>query len=114
MIGKLRQEDKKEREVVITDNAIQGDDKVKDKELEKLEKSQLLRDEIAKVWRMQKVIVVPVVIGALGAISVHFKDYNKYKTKSLLTMTMNRITDKNYAITSGYKKSNLQKIYIRI
>ena len=29
-------------------------------------------------------------------------------------MTMNRITDKNYAITSGYKKSNLQKIYIRI
>ena len=73
-----------------------------------------MRDEIAKVWRMQKVIVVPVVIGALGAISVRFKDYNKYKTKSLLTMTMNRITDNNYAITSGYKKSNLQKIYVRI
>ena len=114
VIGKLRQEDKKEREVVITDVAIPGDDRVKDKELQKLEKYQLLRDEIAKVWRMQKVIVVPVVIGALGAISVHFKDYNKYKTKSLFTMTMNRITDKNYAITSGYKKSNLQKIYIRI
>ena len=73
-----------------------------------------MRDEIAKVWRMQKVIVVPVVIGALGAISVHFKDYNKYKTKRLFTMTMNRITDKNYAITIGYKKSNLQKIYKRI
>ena len=45
------------------------------KELEKLEKYQLLKDEIAKVWRMRKVIVVPVVIGALGAVLVNFKEY---------------------------------------
>ena len=45
---------------------------MKDKELEKLEKYQLL-----KVWRMRKVIVVPVVIGALGAVSVNFKEYMK-------------------------------------
>ena len=55
----------------------EGDDRVKDKELEKLEKYQLLKDEIAKVWRMRKVIVVPVVIGALGAVSVNFKEYMK-------------------------------------
>ena len=54
--------DKKEREVVIIDVVIPGDDRVKDKELEKLEKYQLLKNEIAKVWRMRKVIVVPVVI----------------------------------------------------
>ena len=41
-------------EVVIIDVAIPGDDSVKDKELEKLEKYQLLKDEIAKVWRMGK------------------------------------------------------------
>ena len=35
--------DNKEREVVITDVAIQGDDRVKDKELEKLEKYQQLQ-----------------------------------------------------------------------
>ena len=46
---------------------------MKDKELEKLEKYQLLKDEIAKVWRMQKAIVVPVVIGVLRAVSVNFK-----------------------------------------
>ena len=63
---------KKEREVVIIDVAIQGDDRVKDKELEKFEKYQLL-----KVSRMRKVIVVPVVIGALGAVSVNFKEYMK-------------------------------------
>ena len=49
------------------DVAIEGDDRVKDKELEKLEKYQLLKDEITKVWGMRKVIVVPVGIGALGA-----------------------------------------------
>ena len=48
---------------------------MKDKELEKLEKYQVLKDEIAKVWRMRKVIVVPVVIAALGAVSVNFKEY---------------------------------------
>ena len=48
---------------------------MKDKELEKLEKYQLLKGEIAKVWRMRKVIVVSVVIGALGAVSVGFKEY---------------------------------------
>ena len=51
--------DKKEREVVIIiiviiiiDLAIPGDDRMKDKELEKVEKYQLLKDEIAKVWQM--------------------------------------------------------------
>ena len=67
--------DKKEREVVKIDVAIPGDDRVKDKELEKVEKYQLLKDKIAKVRQMRKVIVVPVVIGALGAVSVNFKEY---------------------------------------
>ena len=61
----------------MIDVAISGDDRVKDQELEKLEKYQLLKDEIAKVWRMRKVIVVPMVIGALEAVSVSFKEYIK-------------------------------------
>ena len=72
VIGKLRREEqtlslliRKERKVVIIDVAIPGDDRVKDKELEKLEKYQLLKDEIAKVWRMRKVIVVLVLLGPL-------------------------------------------------
>ena len=69
--------DKNESEVVVIDVAISGDDRVKDKELEKLEKYQLLKDETAQVWRMRKVIVVPPVIGALGAVSVNFKEYMK-------------------------------------
>ena len=65
-----------EWEVVIIDVAIPGDERVKDKELEKIEKYQLLKDEFAKVWHTWKVIVV-FVTGALGAISVNFKEYVK-------------------------------------
>ena len=69
--------DKKKREVVMIDVAIPDDDRVKEKELEKVEKYQLSKDEIANVYYMRKVIVVPVVIGALGAVSVNFKEYIK-------------------------------------
>ena len=50
---------------------------MKDKELEKVEKYQLLQDEIAKVWHIRKVSLVPNLIGALGAVSVNFKNYSK-------------------------------------
>ena len=63
--------DKKKIEVVMIDVAIPGDDRMKEKELENIEKYQLLKYEIAKVWHMRKVIVVPVVTGALGVVSVH-------------------------------------------
>ena len=46
---------------------------MKDKELQKVKKYQLLKSAIAKVWHVRKVIVVAVVIGALGAVSVNFK-----------------------------------------
>ena len=38
---------------------------MKDKELEKVEKYQLLKAAVAKAWPVRKVIVVPVVIGPL-------------------------------------------------
>ena len=56
--------DKQAREAKIIDIAIPGDARVKDKELEKIEKYQLLLEEIGKMWRLKKVTVVPIVIGA--------------------------------------------------
>ena len=69
--------DSKEREVVIIGVALPGDDRVKDKEFEKVEKYRLLIDEIANVWHTRKVILVLVAIGALEAVSVKFKKYMK-------------------------------------
>ena len=65
-------DDKRAKEAKIIDIAIPGDAQVKDKELEKIEKYQLLREEIGKMWKQKKVTVVPIVIGALGAVSDMF------------------------------------------
>ena len=66
--------DKQAREAKIIDIAIPGDARVKDEELEKIEKYQLLlREEKGKMSRLKKVTVVPIVIGALGGVSDMFK-----------------------------------------
>ena len=48
-----------------------GDTRVCDKEQEKIEKYSLLKDEIARLWQMKKVIVIPIVVEALGTITVN-------------------------------------------
>ena len=63
---------KQAKEAMIIDIAIPGDAQVKDTELEKIEKYQLRGEEIRKLWKLKKVTVVPVVIGASGAVSDKF------------------------------------------
>ena len=41
----------------------------------KIEKYKVLKDEITRMWDMKEVIVIPVVVGALGAISTRFEKY---------------------------------------
>ena len=67
--------DKKSKEVKIIDIAVPGDSRVTEKELEKIEKYQMLREEIGHAWQINKVTVIPVVIGALGVISDKFERY---------------------------------------
>ena len=69
--------DKKKREIKILDVAVPGDGRVKDKELEKIEKYQLLKEEVGRIWGMKKVKVIPVVIGAPGAISDKFDKHTE-------------------------------------
>ena len=61
--------DKQKREVKIVDIAIPADARVCEKELDKNDKYKPLKDEIARLWEVQKVTVIPVVVGALGAIT---------------------------------------------
>ena len=49
------------------------DTRVMEKEQEKMEKYQKLKREIGKIWSCRKVIVVPIVIGALGTFSKNLK-----------------------------------------
>ena len=61
--------DKEKREVKIIDVAIPGDARVCEKELEKIDKYKPLKDEIARLWKKKKVTIIPVVVGALGAVT---------------------------------------------
>ena len=59
----------------IVDVTIPGDERVNEREVWKIEKYKLLKDEIARMWYMKEVIVIPVVVGALGAVSNGFEKY---------------------------------------
>ena len=68
---------KRTKEATIIDIAIPGDKRVQEKETEKIEKYQPLKDKMARLWDLKKVKVIPVVIGALEMITKKFKGYIK-------------------------------------
>uniref|UniRef100_A0A087XGF1 Reverse transcriptase zinc-binding domain-containing protein n=2 Tax=Poecilia formosa TaxID=48698 RepID=A0A087XGF1_POEFO len=68
--------DKEQRKAVVVDVAIPSDHNIRKKEHEKLEKYQGLREELEKAWKV-KTTVVPVVIGALGAVTPKLEQWLK-------------------------------------
>ena len=60
--------DKKKKTAVIIDIAVPRDENIKDKEQEKSDNYQPLREELEKLWGM-KTKVVPVVVGWPGAVT---------------------------------------------
>ena len=67
--------DKKAKSCVIIDVAIPGDCRIREKEIEKIEKYQNLKRELKRLWSLKKVELVPVVVGALGCISKGFSGW---------------------------------------
>ena len=67
--------DKKAKSCVIIDVAIPGDCRIREKEIEKIEKYHNLKRELKRLWWLKKVEVVPVVVGALGCISKGFSGW---------------------------------------
>ena len=63
------------KEVKIVDVTIPRDERLNEREVGKIEKHKLLKDEIARMWDMKEAIVIPVVVGALCAISTGFEKY---------------------------------------
>ena len=57
-----------ERTGLIIDISVPRDENIQDKELEKIGKYQSLKIELEQLWKV-KIMVIPVVVGALGAIA---------------------------------------------
>ena len=68
---------KPEKECLIIDIAVPGDTRIKQKEQEKIEKYQDLKREIARLWCLRKVTVIPVVVGALGCVTKEAEQYTE-------------------------------------
>ena len=60
---------------MIIDIVVPGDTWIKQKEQEKIEKYQDLKREIARLWHLRKVSVIPVVVGALGCVMKEAEHY---------------------------------------
>ena len=63
--------DKKERSCKIIDFAVPGDNRIEEKEKDKIEKYQDLGRELQKMWNV-KVKIILLVVGSLGAIPKQF------------------------------------------
>ena len=66
---------KSEKECLIIDIAVPGVTRIKLKEQEKIEKYQDLKGEIARLWCLRRVNVIPVVVGALGCVTKEVEQY---------------------------------------
>ena len=64
--------DKRERTVMFIDVTIPNDHNIIEKKLEKIEKYTDLGIEIKELWNMQRVDIVPIVIGCTGVVDNSF------------------------------------------
>ena len=67
--------DKTKKEVKIVDVTIPGDERLNEREVGKIEKYKVLKDQIPRMWSMKEVIVIPVVVGPSGTISTGSEKY---------------------------------------
>ena len=70
-------EDKERKHCLLIDIAVPGDDRVTEKEDEKVDKYQPLKFEIMRIWEMNKVEVIPIVVGALGVVTKKIQKWLK-------------------------------------
>ena len=65
--------DKKSKKCILMDPTYPFDTHIVKKEEEKCTNYSELKYEIAKIWKMRKVEVIPKVIGVLGTVTKHFE-----------------------------------------
>jgi hypothetical protein len=66
--------DKDAKTGIIIDIAVPIDGNIRDKELEKMDKYQQLKEELQTLWKV-RMAVIPVVVGALGAVTERFPEW---------------------------------------
>ena len=76
------------KEVKIVDVTIPGDERVNESEVGNIEKYKVLKDEIARMWDMKEVIVIPVVVGAVEMRVEHVQKIALMETARILRLVL--------------------------
>ena len=63
------------RKYVLIDIACPFDNRINEKETNKIEIYADLRNEIKRIWKCRELVIVPVIVGALGIISKEFEKW---------------------------------------
>ena len=74
----------KEQTGLIIDIKLLRDENIQDKKHEKIDKYQLLKIELKQLWKV-KIMVIPVVVGALGAIADRIPGWLGWSCKRALS-----------------------------
>ena len=104
--------DKIERKCLIIDVACPFDTRVKGKEKEEIENYQELKREFKWIWKLRRVTVAPVIIGALGTVS---KDIEKWLTENGVTCRLESlqrarlywVQPESFAVLAGHLRSRV-------
>ena len=67
--------DKKEHKGIIIDIALSADVRVAEKGKEQVEKYQEMKRKIRRLWKLRRVEVGPIMIGALGSVTKEFENW---------------------------------------
>ena len=82
--------DKLKKEALIIDVAVPGDSRIKKAEQKKIESYQELKRELKKIWKLKDIKIIPIVIGALGAVTSQFKAHLKTVHCPFATSTLQK------------------------
>ena len=74
--------DKEQKRTVVIDVGIPADANIRKKEHEKIEKYQGLKEQLEQMWKV-KASVVPVVVGALGAVTPKLGESSRFQEQHL-------------------------------
>ena len=104
--------DKIKRKYLIIDVACPFENRVKGKEKEEIENYQELKREFKSIWKLRRVTVVPVIIGALGTVS---KDIEKWlaengvkcRLESLQRARLYWVQPESFAVLAGHLRSRV-------
>ena len=93
---------KQDRKCAIVDTAVPEDKRIGEKENEKVEKYQELKRQIARMWNMRTVRVIPIVIRSLGKVT---KNLDKWLEKlySLYVFSLAKSLQLILKISATYK-----------